>query len=121
MAIEVRMPNLGLNMVEGRIVEWKKKPGESVKEGEIICVIETEKATYEIEAAGFGTLAKIVAGEGATVPVGEIMAYILGPGEELPEVLAAAPGAARARENQRHRLKKRYLRPRLKLLKLARD
>jgi len=93
MAIEVRMPKLGLTMVDGKIVEWKKKPGESVEAGEVICVIETEKTTYEIEAPGAGTLAKIVVDEGSTVPVGELMGIILGPGEELAEVPAAAPEA----------------------------
>ena len=83
MAIEVKMPKLGLTMVDGRVVEWKKKEGEVVEQGEIVCVIETEKATYEIEAPESGILAKIVAREDTTVPVGELLAYILQPGEEL--------------------------------------
>jgi pyruvate/2-oxoglutarate dehydrogenase complex dihydrolipoamide acyltransferase (E2) component len=50
MAINVVMPKLGMTMEQGKIVEWKKKEGEMVKEGEIVMVIETEKVTYEVES-----------------------------------------------------------------------
>jgi len=73
-------------MVEGKVVEWKKGEGEEVKKGEIVLVIETEKVTYEVEAPASGTLGKIVVPEGDTVPVGEVLAYILQPGETLAEI-----------------------------------
>lgn len=90
MAAEVTMPKLGLTMVDGKLVEWKKREGQEVEKGEIILVIETEKVTYEVEAPASGTLGKIVVPEGDTVPVGEVLAYILQPGETLAELPAKA-------------------------------
>ena len=90
MATEVTMPKLGLTMVEGQIVEWKKKEGESVVKGEILFVIETEKAIVEIEAPTSGILGKILVPEGETRPIGEVLAYILQPGETLSEIFVKA-------------------------------
>lgn len=83
MATKVTMPKLGLTMTEGRIVEWRKKEGETVEKGEILYVIETEKVTFEVEAPESGILARIVAKEDEVVSVGGVVAYILQPGEEL--------------------------------------
>ncbi|MFC1914011.1 dihydrolipoamide acetyltransferase family protein [Chloroflexota bacterium] len=86
MATKVIMPKLGLTMTEGKIVEWRKQEGEQVEKGEILYVLETEKVTYEVEASESGILGKILANVDDVVPVGETVAYILQPGEELPEV-----------------------------------
>lgn len=86
MATEVTMPKLGLTMVDGTIIEWKKKEGEVVEKGEILFVIETEKVTFEVEAPVSGILGKIIVPEGETRPIGEVLAYILQPGETLTEV-----------------------------------
>lgn len=86
MPTKLTMPKLGLTMTEGTIVEWRKKEGEHVEKGEIIYVLETEKISYEVEAPESGILAKIIAKEGDIVPVGGLVAYILQPGEELPEM-----------------------------------
>ena len=95
--LKVTMPKLGLTMTEGTIVEWKKKEGEEVKEGEILYVIETEKVSYEVEASGSGTLGKILAKEGDVVPVSGIIAYLLEAGEDLaaiPELITAPDAKA---------------------------
>ena len=90
MATEINMPKLGLTMVEGKIVEWKKKEGEPVEKAEIVVVIETEKVTYELEAPASGMLGRIVVPEGETVPIGTVLAYIVQKGETLAELPAQA-------------------------------
>jgi pyruvate dehydrogenase E2 component (dihydrolipoamide acetyltransferase) len=97
MATELTMPKLGLTMVDGKIVEWKKKEGEAVQKGEILFVIETEKVTYEFEAPVGGTLGRILVSEGETVVVGTVVSHILQPGEtasELPTPMAETKPAA---------------------------
>ena len=103
MAIEVTMPKLGLTMVEGKIVEWRKEEGDNVEKGEILFVIETEKITYEYESPASGILGKIVVPVGDTVPVTTIVAYILKPGEKMADIpvkakeaITDAPGKAAA-------------------------
>jgi pyruvate dehydrogenase E2 component (dihydrolipoamide acetyltransferase) len=93
MATEVTMPKLGLTMVDGKIVEWRKNEGEVVEKGKILFVIETEKVTYEVEAPTSGILGNIVVPVGETVPVGTVVAYILQPGEILAEVPAKEKAA----------------------------
>jgi 2-oxoglutarate dehydrogenase complex dihydrolipoamide succinyltransferase (E2) component len=80
---DVIMPKLDLAMTEGTVLEWVKKNGEAVKKGEIIAIIETAKATAEIEAPASGIL-HVVKPTGSVVPVLEKIAYIVEPGEELP-------------------------------------
>lgn len=77
----VVMPKLGLTMTEGKVVQWKKRPGDWVEKGEVLFVLETEKITYEVTAPASGVLGEIVVKEGETVPVGTVVAYILEPGE----------------------------------------
>jgi pyruvate dehydrogenase E2 component (dihydrolipoamide acetyltransferase) len=73
---DVTMPNLGYDMEEGKIASWLKKVGDTVERGEAIAEIETDKATVEMEAMASGTLAEIVAEEGATVAVGAVIARL---------------------------------------------
>ena len=87
MATEVKMPKLGLTMVDAKVIEWRKKEGERVEKGEVLLVIETEKVTYEVESPVSGTLAVIGVQVGETVPIGTVLAYILAPGETLAEML----------------------------------
>ncbi len=82
--VEVTMPKMGDAMEEGTLVEWIKKEGDSVREGEPIANIQTDKATVEMESPGTGTLAGFLIQEGDTVPVGQPIALILGEGEEVP-------------------------------------
>jgi pyruvate dehydrogenase E2 component (dihydrolipoamide acetyltransferase) len=96
MAIEVKMPKLGLTMVDGKVVEWRKHEGETVEKGEILLVIETEKITYEYESPGSGILGKIVIPEGETVLVGSLLAYITQPGEKLLDLSQAGTAALKS-------------------------
>lgn len=99
MATNIVMPQMGYDMREGTVVRWHKKEGESVARGEVIADIETDKATVEFEAYTAGVLRKIVAQEGIAVPVGELIAVIAEPNEELPQD-AGAPAQAPPREER---------------------
>ena len=83
MATEVIMPQMGFDMTEGKIVRWRKKEGEEVKRGEIIAEIETEKVVLEAEAFASGTLRRILVHEGETVPVGQVIAILGEPHEDV--------------------------------------
>ncbi len=76
MAVDVIMPKLGLTMEEGTLVRWLKSPGDSIRAGEALFEVETDKVTLEVEATTTGILYEIVAGEGATVPVGAVVARL---------------------------------------------
>ncbi len=84
MAIDVIMPQMGADMTEGTLVKWVKQVGDEVKRGDILAEIETDKATVELEAFDSGTLRRQVVEEGATVPVGEVIAILGSADEELP-------------------------------------
>ncbi len=84
MAVPIVMPKLGMVMVEGTLTKWTKSPGGTVQQGEVVAEIETEKISYELEATDSGTLHPIVE-EGATVPVGDALGYLLAEGEAPPE------------------------------------
>jgi pyruvate dehydrogenase E2 component (dihydrolipoamide acetyltransferase) len=94
MPIDIRMPALSPTMEKGNLAKWLKKEGDTVKSGDVIAEIETDKATMEVEAVDEGTLAKILVPEGtADVPVNEVIAVLAGDGED---VKAAASGAKAA-------------------------
>ena len=84
MAISVVMPALEMAQETGKLVSWKKKEGDSVKKGELLLEVETDKAVVEIEAAGDGILGGVTAQAGAVVPVGQTIAWLLKPGESVP-------------------------------------
>lgn len=84
-----RMPSLGADMEAGTLVEWLKKPGDSVKRGDIVAVVETNKGAIEVEIFVEGAMGRQLVALGATVPVGTPLAEIEGPVEE-----EAAFGAA---------------------------
>jgi pyruvate dehydrogenase E2 component (dihydrolipoamide acetyltransferase) len=90
---EVIMPKMGDGMEEGTLVEWLKKEGESVKSGEVIGNIQTDKATLELEAPGTGVLTGILIKVGETVPVGQAIAALLKDGEKLPEGWGGGSGS----------------------------
>jgi len=103
MAISVVMPALEMAQETGKLVSWKKKDGETVKKGDLLLEVETDKAVVEIEAAGDGILGGITAKEGDVVPVGQTIAWLLKAGEAAPATTAptqtgrtgaAAPQAA---------------------------
>ena len=96
MPVEILMPKLGLSMTEGKIIEWQKNEGDEVAQGDILFVLETEKVAYEVEAPEAGVLGRVLAQVDAEVPVGEIVAYILKPGESANDLPAGAPAPAAA-------------------------
>src|SRR5438552_1528336 len=96
MAISVVMPALEMAQETGKLLAWRKKEGESVRKGEPLLEIETDKAVVEVEAPGDGTLAGITADVGAVIPVGETIAWLVAPGEKPPARAGPAALAARA-------------------------
>ncbi len=84
MARPVRMPPLGTTADELRIVQWLKAVGSTVEQGEPLLEVETDKATLEVEAAVSGTLLAVLHGPDETVTVGEVLAFVGAPGEEIP-------------------------------------
>ena len=84
MATSVVMPALEMAQETGKLVSWKKKEGEQVKKGEILLEVETDKAVVEIEAQGDGILSAITAKQDDVVPVGQVIAWLLKPGEAVP-------------------------------------
>src|SRR6266853_876805 len=84
MAISIVMPALEMAQDTGKLLSWRKKEGERVSKGEPLLEIETDKAVVEIESPGDGILAGIRAHEGAVVPVGQTIAWLVQPGEIPP-------------------------------------
>src|SRR3546814_6732460 len=83
MAIELKMPALSPTMEEGTLAKWLVKEGDTVKSGDILAEIETDKATMEFEAIDEGTIGQILVAEGtANLTVGTVIAMIKGEGEE---------------------------------------
>src|SRR6266545_3678722 len=105
MPVDVIMPKVDMVMDEGTVANWYKSEGDKVKAGEPLLDIETDKATMEVEAPASGTLVRITAPNGTTVPVATVIALILEKGESLdqlgppatqPEATTAAPSAPEA-------------------------
>jgi len=107
MPVEVLMPALSPTMEKGNLAKWLKKEGDSVKSGDVIAEIETDKATMEVEAVDEGTLGKILVPEGTNdVAVNTPIAMILGEGEDASALKdgknakAAAAASAPARQEK---------------------
>ena len=99
MAHKIIMPKQGLQMTEGTITSWLKKEGETVKEGEPLFEMETDKLTITIDATAGGTLLKIVHPEWDVVPITEVIAYVGEPGETVEVETTSAPAAASTAES----------------------
>jgi pyruvate dehydrogenase E2 component (dihydrolipoamide acetyltransferase) len=98
MPTNILMPALSPTMEKGNLAKWLKKEGDTVKPGDVIAEIETDKATMEVEAVDEGVLAKIVVPEGtADVPVNELIAVLAAEGEDAKAAAAAAGKAAQPR------------------------
>jgi pyruvate dehydrogenase E2 component (dihydrolipoamide acetyltransferase) len=91
--VEFRMPSLGADMEAGTLVEWLIKPGDPVKRGDIVAVVETQKGAIEIENFEPGTVERILVEIGTKVPVGTPLAIIKTPKEK--EGIAPPPPAAK--------------------------
>ncbi|HKU06896.1 MAG TPA: pyruvate dehydrogenase complex E1 component subunit beta [Bradyrhizobium sp.] len=100
MPIQVLMPALSPTMEKGNLAKWLKKEGETIKSGDVIAEIETDKATMEVEATDEGTLGKILIPEGtADVAVNTPIAMILADGENAADLAKAPAPAAKAAES----------------------
>ena len=98
MASRVVMPKLSDTMEEGRILRWLKQEGDPVETGQALAEVETDKATVEMEAYTNGTIRKLISAEGQFVKVGDLIAIIGAPGEDVSALLPAAAAPAPAAE-----------------------
>jgi len=96
MAKDILMPLLSPSMTEGTLVKWIKKEGDSVKSGDVLAEVETDKATMDLEAFDSGILRKILISEGAKVPVQTRIGIIGTKDEKIDESAPAAPAQAKA-------------------------
>jgi pyruvate dehydrogenase E2 component (dihydrolipoamide acetyltransferase) len=100
MAVSVVMPALEMAQETGKIVSWLKKEGEPISKGEPLLEIETDKAVVEVEAPADGVLAGVTSHEGAVVPVGQTIAWVVAPGERPPAESQVNVPAARTMTEQ---------------------
>ena len=89
MAVSIVMPALEMAQETGKVISWRKREGEQVAKGEPLLEVETDKAVVEVESPGDGILSSVSAREGAVIPVGQTIAWLLAPGEAPP--IATAP------------------------------
>ena len=93
---EFRMPSLGADMQFGTIVEWRVKPGDAVKRGDVVALIETEKGVIEVEIFENGVIESLVIQPGRKVPVGATLATLSGDGKKVEAQAAPSPVAVAA-------------------------
>ncbi len=84
--IEFRLPSLGADMDEGKLLEWRVQPGDTVKKGQVVCVVDTAKAAIDVECWHDGTVQRLLIEPGTTIPVGTPMAILREAGESEAEV-----------------------------------
>jgi pyruvate dehydrogenase E2 component (dihydrolipoamide acetyltransferase) len=94
MAEVVRMPKMSDTMTEGVIAKWHKKVGDTVKSGDLVAEVETDKATMDFESFQEGTLLYVGIAEGQAAPVDSVIAIIGAPGEDYQALLTASPAPA---------------------------
>jgi pyruvate dehydrogenase E2 component (dihydrolipoyllysine-residue acetyltransferase) len=100
MASKVIMPKLSPTMEEGQIARWLKKEGDKVSMGEPLAEIDTDKATMEMQALGEGVLRKILINEGESAPLGQLIAIIAEPNEDIASLLNEGASIAPAPSKQ---------------------
>ncbi|HZX29673.1 MAG TPA: dihydrolipoamide acetyltransferase family protein [Telluria sp.] len=93
--IEFKLPSLGSDMDQGKLLAWHVKPGDAVARGQVVAVVDTSKAAVDVEAWNEGTVLELVVQPGETVPVGAVLATLIEPGE-TPEHARQAPRSPRA-------------------------
>ena len=94
MAEIVRMPKMSDTMTEGVVAKWHKKVGDTVKSGELMAEIETDKATMDYESFNAGTVLYLGVQEGQAVPVNDVLAIVGNPGEDYKGLLEGAGASA---------------------------
>ncbi len=98
MAVEVILPKVDMDMTTGRISSWLVEEGATVKKGDVLFEIETDKAAMEIDSPAAGILRNITGKEGIDIPVGEVVAWVYEEGEAVADAPAAAPAETVAEE-----------------------
>lgn len=105
MSTDIVMPNLGFDAQQASLIEWLKQPGDPVRSGEVIAVVESDKANVELESVAAGTLLEILVPAGVEVPIGTVIARVgegqvqtTTPAAATPAPQAAAPAPATALE-----------------------
>ena len=93
MATEILMPKQGITVESCLLIEWRKQEGDQVNVGDVLCEVETDKATFEVESEAAGTLLKVLYANGTDVPVLTPIAIVGQPGEDLSRFAAAQPAA----------------------------
>ena len=93
---KVVMPKLSEAMETGKIIKWLKKEGDRIQGGDILAEVETDKADVEMEAFGGGVLRKILVPAGGQVPVGDTIAVIAEPNEDITSIVSSAPAPTAA-------------------------
>jgi pyruvate dehydrogenase E2 component (dihydrolipoamide acetyltransferase) len=83
MATEIIMPNAGFDTQEARIIEWLVSPGDSINKGDVIAIIESDKANVELESLASGTVIELLYEEDTTIPIGAVIARV-GSSDETP-------------------------------------
>lgn len=89
--IEFKLPSLGADMDEGTLLTWHVKPGDTVKRGQVVAVVDTSKAAVDVEIWQDGVVAELLVQAGEKVPVGAVLATLLAPGEVAAPAGAPAP------------------------------
>lgn len=95
--LEFKLPSLGSDMDEGKLLEWKIKPGDPVRKGQVVAIVDTAKAAVDVEIWFDGTVHELLIEPGATIPVGTVLATLLAPGEKAEPAARTAPAAGRRR------------------------
>lgn len=97
--IEFKLPSLGADMDEAKLLEWRVAPGQTVRKGDVLAIVDTSKAAVEVECWDEGTVHELRTRPGETIAVGTTMALLLAPGERVgdaPSAEAASPPLAPA-------------------------
>ena len=91
--IEFKLPSLGADMDQGKLLEWKVKPGDAVARGQVIAVVDTSKAAVDVEIWHPGVVEELITKPGETIPVGTVMAKLKEAGKVAPTPAPAIPTA----------------------------
>lgn len=109
MAEIVRMPKMSDTMTEGVVAKWHKKVGDTIKSGDLVAEIETDKATMEFESYQSGTLLYIGVPEGKAGAINSVLAIIGAPGEDYKALLEAEEKNKAAEQSEAAKKKKNLL------------
>ncbi|HXZ50583.1 MAG TPA: biotin/lipoyl-containing protein, partial [Burkholderiales bacterium] len=98
---DFKLPSLGADMDQGKLLEWKVKPGDAVRRGQVVALVDTSKAAVEVEIWHDGVVQELITKPGETIPVGTVMARLAAPGEAVATALRRpASPAARKRAHE---------------------